>query len=195
MSTGDWVFAAIIILSVLVAAAQGFFLEVFSLAGVIVGFLLAAWEYTRVAGWMTFINPPWAANIVAFFLVFVVVTILAGAIGRIVSWGVREAGLRWVDRVLGAAFGVARGLLVVTVIVMATAAFAPNAQWLRQSQTAPYFLVIGRGASWLAPAEVRNRVREGMDLLHSGKQKIEESKKPDGSSPVPDEKKSAVGGR
>ena len=195
MSTGDWVFAVIIILSVLVAAAQGFFLEVFSLAGVVVGFLLAAWEYTTVAGWMTFINPPWAANIVAFFVVFTAVSILAGAIGRIVSWAVREAGLRWADRVLGAAFGVVRGLLVVTVIVMATAAFAPNAEWLRQSQTAPYFLVIGRGASWLAPAEVRNRVRDGMELLHSGKQKAEETKKPDGSSPAPDEKKSAVGGR
>ena len=195
MSIGDWFFAAIIILSILVAAAQGFFLEVFSLAGVVVGFLLAAWEYTTVAGWLTFINPPWAANIVAFFVVFVAVSILAGAIGRIVSWAVKEAGLRWVDRVLGAAFGVLRGLLVVVVIVMATAAFAPNAEWLRQSQTAPYFLVIGRGASWLAPTEVRNRVREGMELLHSGKQKVEETKKPDGSSPVPDDKRSAVGGR
>jgi membrane protein required for colicin V production len=195
MSTGDWLFAAIIILSVLVAAAQGFFLEVFSLAGVVIGFLLAAWEYTTVAGWMTFINPPWAANIVAFFVVFVAVTILAGAIGRIASWGMKQAGLRWVDRVLGAAFGIVRGLLVVTVVVMATAAFAPNAQWLRQSQTAPYFLVIGRGASWLAPAEVRNRVREGMDLLHSGKQKSEEAKQPAGVSPVPDDKRSAVGGR
>jgi membrane protein required for colicin V production len=195
MSVGDWAFAGIIVLSILVAAAQGFFLEVFSLAGVVVGFLLAAWEYTTVAGWLTFINPPWAANIVAFFVVFVAVSILAGAIGRIVSWGMKQVGLRWVDRVLGAAFGIVRGLLVVTVIVMATAAFAPNAQWLRQSQTAPYFLVIGRGASWLAPAEVRNRVREGMELLHSGKQKAEEIQQPAGSSPVPEEKRSAVGGR
>jgi membrane protein required for colicin V production len=194
MSIGDWLFAVIIVLSILVAAAQGFFIEVFSLAGVVVGFLLAAWEYTRVAGWMTFINPPWAADIVAFFVIFVAVTILAGAIGRIASWGMKQAGLRWVDRVLGAAFGVVRGLLVVTVIVMATAAFAPNALWLRQSQTAPYFLVVGRGASWLAPAEVRNRVHEGIDLLHNGKQKVEESQRPAGSSPEPDQR-SAVGGR
>ena len=100
MSAGDWVFAVVMVLSVLVAAAQGFFLEVFSLAGVVVGFLLAAWDYTTVAGWMTFINPPWAANIVAFFVIFVAVTILAGAIGRIASWGMRQAGLRWMDRVL-----------------------------------------------------------------------------------------------
>jgi membrane protein required for colicin V production len=195
MNIGDWFFAAVILVSLLVAAAQGFFLEVFSLAGVVLGFLLAAWEYGRVAGWMTFISPPWAANIVAFFVIFAAVSILAGAIGRIASWGMKQVGLRWVDRVLGAAFGVIRGLLIVTVTVMATAAFAPNAQWLRQSQTAPYFLVVGRGASWLAPAEVRNRVRVGMDMLHTGKQQVGESKQPAGSSPGPEEKRSAVGGR
>src|SRR5512147_220044 len=108
MNIGDWIFAAIIVISVLVAAAQGFFLEAFSLAGVVLGFLLAAWEYSRVAGWMTFINPPWAANIVAFFVIFVAVCILAGAIGRIASWGMKQVGLRWVDRVLGVAFGVIR---------------------------------------------------------------------------------------
>jgi membrane protein required for colicin V production len=169
MSTGDWLFVALLVLSVLVAAAQGFFLEVFSLAGVVLGFLFASWEYPLVAGHLTFINPPWAANIVAFFLLFVAISILAGIIGRIVSWAMKKAGLRWIDRVLGAAFGLVRGLLVITVVVMATAAFAPQAQWLANSQTAPYFLVIGRAASWLAPAEIRNKVREGIDVLHSGK--------------------------
>lgn len=169
MSTGDWLFVALLVLSVLVAAAQGFFLEVFSLAGVVLGFLFASWEYPLVAGHLTFINPPWAANIVAFFLLFVAITILAGIIGRIVSWAMKKAGLRWIDRVLGAAFGLVRGLLVITVVVMATAAFAPDAQWLAKSQTAPYFLVVGRAASWLAPSEVRNKVREGIDVLQSGK--------------------------
>lgn len=175
MSTGDWLFVVLVVLSVVGAAAQGFFLEVFSLAGVAVGFLFAAWEYPLVATHLTFINPPWAANIVAFFIVFVAITILAGVIGRITSWAMSKAGLRWADRLLGAAFGLVRGLLMVTVVVMATAAFAPNAQWLAKSQTAPYFLVLGRAASWLAPADVRNKFREGIEVLHTGKMKAEES--------------------
>jgi membrane protein required for colicin V production len=193
MSTGDWFFAAVMLLSVLVAAAQGFFLEIFSLAGVVIGFLLAAWEYSAIAGRLTFINPSWVADIVGFFVLFVAVTLLAGAIGRIVSWIVKEAGLRWVDRVLGAAFGMVRGLVVITVIVMATAAFAPNAQWLRQSQTAPYFLVAGRAASWLAPAEVRNRVREGVELIESGKNSID-AKQPTGKNGA-GQKRSDVAGK
>ncbi len=195
MSTGDWVIVAAMLLSVLLAASQGFFQEVFSLAGVVVGYLLASWEYPVVAGWMTFINPPWAANIAAFFVIFVAVSILAGALGRICSWAFNKVGLRWMDRLLGGAFGLVRGFLVITVVVMATAAFAPGARWLSQSQLAPYFLVAGRGASWLAPAEIRNRVREGIEVLHTGKQKAEDAKHPVGSSPGPEEKRSASGGR
>jgi membrane protein required for colicin V production len=192
MSIGDWVILAALGLSVVLAAAQGFFLEVFSLAGVVVGFLLASWEYPVVAAWLTFINPPWAANIVAFFAIFLAITILAGTIGRIVSWGIKQAGLRWVDRVLGGAFGLLRGLLMVTVVVMAVAAFAPTARWISRSELAPYFLVAGRAASWLTPADVRSKVRDGVEVLHKGKS---EAAKPAGSSPVPDDRRSATGGR
>ncbi|HWR17460.1 MAG TPA: CvpA family protein [Terriglobales bacterium] len=194
MSIGDWVIVAALVFSVVGAAAQGFFLEAFSLAGVIVGFLLAAWEYSVVAGWLTFINPPYAANIVAFFLIFFAVAIFAGGIGRIASWIMQKVGLRVVDRVLGAAFGLVRGLLIVTVVVMATAAFAPKALWLGNSQLAPYFLVAGRAASWLAPGEVRNKVSEGIEVLRNGKNKVEASK-PAGSSTEPEDKRSASGGR
>jgi membrane protein required for colicin V production len=185
MSTGDWVIAAVLLFSVLLAAAQGFFLEVFSLAGVVVGFLLAAWEYPLVAGWLTFINPPYAANIVAFIVIFAVVSILVGTIGRIASWGMKQAGLRWVDRVLGGAFGLVRGAIVVTVMVMATAAFVPNASWMARSHFAPYFLVVGRTASWLTPADVRSKVRDGMEVLRVGKQKSQQALKPAGSSTEP----------
>lgn len=194
MSTGDWFIIAALVFSVVLAAAQGFFLEMFSLAGVVAGFLLASWEYAAVATRLTFINPPWAANIIAFFVVFVAVAIIAGGVGRIVSWGMKQAGLRWVDRVLGAAFGLVRGLLVVTVIVMATAAFVPDAQWLARSRMAPYFLVAGRAASWLAPSEVRGKVREGIEVLHTGKKKPEEVK-PAGSSTEPGQKSSANTGK
>jgi membrane protein required for colicin V production len=195
MSVGDWVIVAVLLLSTAVALSQGFFLELFSLAGVVLGFLLACWEYPLVAGHLGFIDQRWVADIVAFFIVFLLLAILAGTIGRIVSWGVKQAGLRWMDRLLGGAFGLLRGALVVTVIVMATAAFAPQSQWLARSSLAPYFLVAGRAASWLAPAEVRNRVRDGVEMLHKGKSNIENAKVPAGSSTEPDKKQAAPGGK
>src|ERR1039458_10622868 len=78
----DWVIVLIIVLSVLQASAQGFFYEFFSLAGVIVGYLLAAWEYPRAAAWFApHVNSQWAADIAGFFTIFVVVVVLAGVLG------------------------------------------------------------------------------------------------------------------
>ena len=83
---------------------------------------------------------------------------------------VREAGLSVFDRILGAAFGLLRGCLMVAVILMGMAAFTPTSRWLESSQLAPYFLVVGRAAIWLAPSEMRARFYQGLDILHHAHQ-------------------------
>ena len=195
MSVGDWVIIAVLVLSTVHAIAQGFFIEVFALAGVVVGFLVASWEYPVVAAHLGFVNPPWVAQLIGFFVIFVVTIILVGSIGRIVSWGMKQAGLRSIDRALGGVFGLLRGALIVTVILMATAAFAPQSEWLAKSSLAPYFLVVGRAASWVTPSEVRHRVHDGIEMLHRGKSQIEDAKGPAGSSTEPDKKQQAPGGK
>jgi membrane protein required for colicin V production len=171
----DWVIVLIIVLSVLQASAQGFFYEFFSLAGVIVGYLLAAWEYPRAAAWFApHVNSQWAADIAGFFTIFVVVVVLAGVLGRIARWAVHGVGLRWFDRLLGAAFGFLRGAVVGTVVVLALAAFAPQWGRLQQSRIAPFLLVSGRALIWAAPAELRQRFRQGWELLRTVPQHVSE---------------------
>ncbi len=167
-STLDWVILLIIVLSVLQAIAQGFFYEFFSLAGVIVGYLLAAWEYPRVAAWYApHVNSQWVADIAAFFTIFVVVVILAGVLGRIARWAVHGVGLRWFDRFLGGLFGFLRGAVVSTVVVLGLAAFAPQWGRLQQSRIAPVLLQSGRALIWAAPADLRQRFRTGWELLRT----------------------------
>jgi membrane protein required for colicin V production len=197
VSGADWAIVGALVLSTVAAISQGFFQEAFSLAGVVVGFLTASWGYRAIAAHLSYVNPPWVADIIGFFIIFLLVVILAGTIGRITSWGMKQAGLRGIDRALGGAFGLLRGALVVTIVLMATAAFAPQAPWLQKSELAPYFLVVGRAASWLAPAEVRNRVRDGVELLHRGKQQMrdQDAKGPAGSSTEPEKKQATPGGK
>ena len=175
LSILDWVIVLIVLLSVLQAIAQGFFYEFFSLAGVIVGYLLAAWEYPRVAAWYAqHVNSQWAADIAGFFTIFLVVVLLAGVIGRIARWAVHGVGLRWFDRLLGALFGLVRGAVISTVIVLALAAFAPQWGWLQQSRVAPFLLVSGRALIWAAPADLRQRFRTGWDLLRTVPEHVSE---------------------
>jgi membrane protein required for colicin V production len=84
LSLLDWAILLIVVLSVLQAAAQGFFSEAFSLAGVVLGYLLAAWEYPHTAEWYRrYVTSSWAADIAGFLTVFLLVVLLAGIAGRI----------------------------------------------------------------------------------------------------------------
>ncbi|HEX6908069.1 MAG TPA: CvpA family protein [Terriglobales bacterium] len=166
----DWVIVVAVTLSMALAAKEGFFYEIFSLAGVVAGYLLAAWEYGRVAGWFSpYTRAQWVAEIGAFLLIFIAVVGIAGLAGRITRWALKEVGLRWFDRLLGAAFGLLRGVLVIAVVALALASFTPGIRFLSGSVLGPYFLSVARAASWVAPATVRDRFRQGMDgLRHVG---------------------------
>jgi hypothetical protein len=56
--------------------------------------------------------------------------------------------------------------LIVTVVLMGMTAFTPTSSLLKKSVLAPYFLVVGRAAMWVAPAELRARFDQGLDFLH-----------------------------
>src|SRR5271170_3164396 len=171
MSMADWIIIAFLLFSVVGAAAEGFFHEAFGLAGLVVGYLLAAWNYQRLAAlYEPYLKSMWLGEIAAFLIIFLAVLILAGIAGRITRHIVKEAGLSFVDRILGAALGLLRGSLIVAVILMSMAAFTPTSAWLQGSELAPYFLVVGRAAIWVAPSELRARFYQGLDLLRREQQ-------------------------
>ncbi|MGA7292336.1 MAG: CvpA family protein [Terriglobales bacterium] len=166
MSVADWIILGFLAVSMVGAAIQGFFREAFSLAGLAVGYLLAAWQYQRLAEWFApHLKSPWLGEIAGFFIIFFAVLIIAGFAGRTARWAMKKAGLSAIDRILGAVLGLLRGVLVVAIVLTAMAAFAPTAKWLAESELAPYFLVGGRAAVWLAPSELRRRFYQGLDYL------------------------------
>jgi len=166
LTATDWCIVAAIAVSVAHAASAGFFQEVFGIAGLVFGYLLAAWQYHQLAQhFAPYMNSPWFGEITAFLVIFVAVMVAAGIIGRIARWIMKESGLSFVDRLLGGALGLLRGCLLVAVVLMSMAAFNPNSKWLEGSQVAPYFLVAGRAAIWVAPSELRARFYQGLDLL------------------------------
>jgi membrane protein required for colicin V production len=171
MTWADALIIAVVLLSAIAAAAQGFLHEVISLAGVIAGYLLAAWGYHAVAPWFApYVSSPWVANLAGFFTIFAAVVVLAGIAARIARWSMKEVGLRWFDRLLGGVFGLVRGVLVVMVVVLALASFGPGSTLLARSRIAPYLLVLARGAVWVAPAQVRQQFSAGMDALRDLRQ-------------------------
>jgi membrane protein required for colicin V production len=167
MTAADWVIIAAVVLSVVSAAIQGFFQEAFSMAGLVIGYIVAAWQYQRPAVWlMSFLKSEWLADVLGFLVIFFAVLILFGLAGRIARKLMKAAGLSGFDRFLGALLGVLKGGLLVSVVLMCMTAFTPTSQLLEKSELAPYFLVVGRAAIWVAPSALRARFYEGLDFLH-----------------------------
>jgi membrane protein required for colicin V production len=162
----DWLIVGLLVLSVTHAAAQGFVFELFSLAGTVLGYLLAAWEFPVAAKYLApYVKNDLVAAGAGFLLIFVAVVILAGMAGRIARWATRSVGLRWFDRFLGGAFGFLRAALVVMVLVMAMASFLPSSSELATSRLAQYFLVAGRAAIYAGPGDFRKKFRDGLKSL------------------------------
>ena len=172
MTVADWLICFVILVNVVGAAIQGFFSEVLSLAGLVVGYIVAAWQYRRLAEWLeSFLKNAWFAEIAGFLAIFFGVVILFGIAARIARWIMKKAGLSGFDRFLGAVLGLLKGGLMVAVILMGMTAFEPTSKLLQNSQLAPYFLVVGRAAKWLAPSELRRRFDQGLELLRQAPQK------------------------
>jgi membrane protein required for colicin V production len=167
MTAADWLIVVVVLLNVVMAAMQGFFAEALSMAGLVIGYIVAAWQYQRLAEWlMSFLKNEWLAEIFGFLIIFFAILILFGIAGRIARKLMKAAGLSGFDRFLGALLGVGKGGLVVAVVLMGMTAFTPTSKMLENSQLAPYFLVVGRAAIWVAPAALRARFNEGLDFLH-----------------------------
>jgi membrane protein required for colicin V production len=176
MTLADWIICALVLLNVVTAAMQGFFSEALTIAGLVVGYIVAAWQYRGVALWLeSFLKNEWFAEILGFLIIFFAIVVLFGLAARIARWVMKQSGLSGLDRFLGAILGLLKGGLMVAVILMGMTAFTPTSKLLEKSQLAPYFLVVGRAAIWLAPSELRARFYQGLDLLHQAPQKLTDS--------------------
>ena len=169
----DWIICGLVLFSVITAAMQGFFSEALTTAGLIVGYIVAAWQFHHLADWLeTFLKNPWLAEILGFLVIFFAIVLLFGLAARVARWIMKEAGLSGFDRFLGAVLGLVRGGLMVAVILMGMTAFEPASKLLQNSQLAPYFLVVGRAAIWLAPSDLRMRFYQGLGMLHQVPEKL-----------------------
>lgn len=139
-----WIDAALLaalLLSVVVGLWRGFVLEVLALAGWVAAYVGAHWLAPDWARHLPIGEQGSSLNIAAAFVAaFVVVLVGWGLAARVLRMLVNATPLRGADRVLGGAFGLLRGMLLLlilaTVVALTPAATSPvwqgsqGAQWL-----------------------------------------------------------------
>lgn len=138
MNATDWALLAVLLLSALLGLWRGLVYEVLSVAGWVAAFVLAQAYAADAGGLLPLDGFSQPLRLVAGFVaVFVATAFVAG----LLAWGVKHlvasVGLRPVDRVLGGAFGLLRGAVMLLALALVVGMTPLHSQaWWRESAVA-----------------------------------------------------------
>lgn len=152
----DLAMLGVLLLSLGLGLWRGFVLEALALAGWVVAYFAAQWLAPQWAPRLPFGEPGSSLNYAASFaLAFMAVLIGWGLASRVLRLLINATPLRGADRVLGAAFGLLRGVLVLMVLatVVALTPAAQSPEWHR-SQGAQWLAVALQGVKPLLPPDI-----------------------------------------
>ena len=107
----DIVIAVALVVPIFTGLKQGLIKAALSLAGLIVGVVLASNYYQALGDRLTFITNEDIANIAGFVIILVVVMIIANVAAALLKFTAKVAMLGWVDRLGGAVFGFLMGAI------------------------------------------------------------------------------------
>ena len=108
----DFVIIAAIAIPTFIVLKIGLIKEVLSLAGLIVGVILAGCFYVPLSEQLTFIPQATVAKVVAFAIILIGVMIIAGVLAMVLKWITSVIMLGWVNRIGGAVFGLVLGAIL-----------------------------------------------------------------------------------
>jgi len=144
----DFVILGIVALSAVISLFRGFVKEAISLATWIVAFWVSLGYASAFSQILPAALEDGTLRIgIAFAVLFIITLIVGGVINVLAGQMVKRTGLSGTDRSLGVVFGLARGLLLVAVLVLLAALTAmPQEPWWQDSLLLGHF---ERLAIWL----------------------------------------------
>ena len=137
----DVVILALIALSAILSLFRGFVREAVALATWLVALMVSMAFYEDLAAILSqWISTPSAQKITAFAVLFVCVLLLGAIVNHLAGKLVDKTGLTGTDKMLGIVFGVARGGVIVAILVLlAGLTPLPQDPWWQDSQFLGYF--------------------------------------------------------
>lgn len=162
----DIVLILILASSVFSGFASGMARVVVGMGATVLAIILSIWFYGSVAAaFQEYVSSRPVANILGFIVLFVAIllagALLAALLARLFKW----VGLGWLDRLLGGALGLLRGILISIVLIMIVVAFTPNPppRSVINSRIAPYIAGAASVLTAITPHELQDGFRENYE--------------------------------
>lgn len=143
MTQVDALILTVIAISSAFGVWRGFIKELLSLLSWIAALLVSRVYSESLASMLgNLIDNPSVRYVTAFSVLFVFTIMLGTALNHFMSKLSVVTGLKALDRLLGAGFGVARGTVIVLVVLFISNVFVSGSEWWQQSTLIPYGMVL-----------------------------------------------------
>jgi len=154
MSWLDLVIVVVLAVGAFFGLRMGIIKAVLSLAGVIVGVVLAGQYYVALADVLPFFSETSsAAKIVAFAIILIVVMVIAVVLARLLKWATSVMMLGWVNHLGGAALGLVLGAIFCGALLAIWVKWMGAGDTITESMIAPILLDKFPGVLALLPEE------------------------------------------
>jgi len=150
----DIFIAGAIFLSIIIGLLRGLIKESISLVTWVIAIILAVVFSPRLAEYMTFTSVAFIRTVAAFFSIFISAVLIGSILNFFIGKIIRKTPFSSPDRVLGAVFGLLRGVVVVTIMVLlAGLTPVPTSSWWQQSFSIEKFQVLAIWVKHRLPEE------------------------------------------
>ena len=161
MTSFDYAVLTIVGLSIIFSVMRGMVRELLVILGWVAAFYVGTTYTNQLLPMMPADIPTESLRILAAFLVlFLATLLLATLLGIALSAVVKKIGLGWLNRLLGAFFGVVRGLLIVCVLVFLAGLteIPKDARWRNAMFSAPIEALVTSMLPWM-PKNIAKHVK------------------------------------
>ena len=160
MTYFDYFVIAVLVISLLLGLWRGMIGEIIALTAWVLAFIAAReWGEEAASMFLARITDPTVRLLVAWTLIFIAVLALMALLRLLLRSLLKALGMTITDRLLGLFFGLARGVLILLILVAAGGMTPlPQEQWWREAQFPPLETAVLAGRPWLPP-DVAGRIR------------------------------------
>jgi membrane protein required for colicin V production len=157
----DVVIISLVALSAILSLFRGFVKEALALITWLVALWVAMAFYEELATWLSqWIAVPSAQKVTAFGILFVSVLLLGAIVNYLAGKLVDKTGLTGTDKLLGMVFGIARGAVIVAILVLlAGLTPVPQDPWWQESQFLGYFEELAMWIRDFLPSEIADNIK------------------------------------
>jgi membrane protein required for colicin V production len=167
MNPFDMAIVAILSYCVIRGIFRGLIKELSSIIGVLAGFYAAYTYYAGFAGFFSrWITSESFLNITSFLIIFCTVFFLVSIVGLVIKYVLNIAFMGWFDRICGAGFGLLKGVLIISILLIIFTAFLPQGDPIvRNSVLSPHLTLVSEKMAKVVSKDMKDLFSSNIKAL------------------------------